>query len=314
MSRFVVGIDGGGTKTLAALASVDGPMTAVRRFATLDPSAGDAWQDELRGIADFVAEHHVTVQASVFGLPLFGEVEAYSERQAAVVAALFPERPLLANDVRVAFDGAFACGPGALILSGTGSMAWASLGLSDSPHVRVGGWGDLFGDEGSAYWIGREALTLVSRHLDGRAACAEFAEGLLAAIGVAPQRLPDWCHGQSNSRAALAALARSVDALAAAGNADAGALIDRAAQELAAQLTTAWRACGGGDPMPWSYAGGTFRSKTLLARMQRHVGTIPQAPRLPPIGGALLRAAQIAGWQTDEAWIARLAEDLKDWQ
>ncbi|MDR3436211.1 BadF/BadG/BcrA/BcrD ATPase family protein [Telmatospirillum sp.] len=314
MSRTILGIDGGGTKTLAALASVDGHISAVRRFATLDPAAEHAWQDELQAIAGFVSDQHATLEASVFGLPMFGEVEAYSERQTAAVTALFPGSPLVANDVRVAFDGAFACGPGALILSGTGSMAWASLGRTDSPHVRVGGWGDLFGDEGSAYWIGREALALVSHHLDGRAAVPEFAEGILAAIGVTSQRLLGWCYGQPNSRTAIAALARSVDALAGAGNADADALIDRAAQELALQLTAAWRACGGGDPMPWSYAGGTFRSKNLLVHLQQHIGSSPKTPRLPPIGGALLRAAQIAGWQTDETWIARLSDDLKDWQ
>ena len=110
---------------------------------------------------------------------------------------------MVVNDVRVAFDGAFACGPGALILSGTGSMAWASLGRPNSPHVRVGGWGDLFGDEGSGYWIGREALTLVSRHLDGRASVPAFAEGLLAAIGVTAEHLLDWCNGQPNRRAGL---------------------------------------------------------------------------------------------------------------
>jgi hypothetical protein len=44
--------------------------------------------------------------------------------------------------------------------------------------------------------------------------------------------------------------------------------------------------------------------------MAARIGRAPTPPRLPPIGGALLAAAQHLGWQPDEAWIGRLAASL----
>jgi len=314
MSPHVLGVDGGGTKTVAALVDADGRPIAIRQFATLDPSIGDGWRDELARIAAFAAQPAGHLQAAVLGLPLHGEIAAYSQAQLDSVARLFPAGAVVENDVRVAFDGAFACGPGALILSGTGSMAWASLGGSANRHVRVGGWGELFGDEGSSYWIGREALALASRHLDGRTSAAAFAEGLLAAIGVGPTELAGWCYGLPNRRAGVARLAAFVDAFAEKGDPDAIALLRRAADELANQLETAWRLCDGGPVMRWSYAGGAFRSRRLAELMIERIGSPPIGPRLPPIGGAVIRAAQLAGWPTNEGWIARLADSVGDWR
>ena len=53
------------------------------------------------------------------------------------------------------------------IVAGTGSIAYGEYA---GRHARAGGWGDLFGDEGSAFWIAREGLRLFSRMSDGRAA------------------------------------------------------------------------------------------------------------------------------------------------
>ncbi len=60
------------------------------------------------------------------------------------------------SDVEAAYLGALGDGPGVLLLAGTGSMA---LGRDARGRwVRAGGWGPLLGDEGSAFWIGREWL------------------------------------------------------------------------------------------------------------------------------------------------------------
>lgn len=309
MSGLVLGVDSGGTKTVAILVAPDASIVSLRHLPSLDPTAGGDWAAEIAALAATVGD--VDLQASAFGLPFHGEVDEYTEAQVAAVRLHFPQHPVVENDVRIAFDGAFACGPGALILAGTGSMAWASLAEPDSPHVRVGGWGDIFGDEGSAYWLGREVLTLLSRHIDGRQPSPTFAARMFGAMDIKADQLMVWCYGLESRRSGIAGLARHVTALAAQGDEVAERLLERAAIELSEQLLIAWRRCGGTAPIRWSYAGGVFNAAAILDQMTVRLGTSPSSPRLPPVGGAALRAARLAGWAVNDAWIDRLGTALR---
>ena len=70
------------------------------------------------------------------------------------------------NDLECSHAGALGGADGISLVAGTGSMTW---GTWQGRAVRCGGWGEVFGDEGSAYWIAREGLALFSRMSDGRA-------------------------------------------------------------------------------------------------------------------------------------------------
>jgi len=309
MSDLVLGVDSGGTKTVAALVAPDAGIVSLRHLPSLDPTADGDWIAGIAALATAVGD--ADLRASAFGLPFHGEVDEYTEAQIAAVRLHFPNNAIVENDVRIAFDGAFACGAGALILAGTGSMAWASLGEPDSPHVRVGGWGDIFGDEGSAYWLGREVLALLSRHIDGREPSPAFAGRMFAAMGIQQNQMMAWCYGLDSRRSGIAGLARHVTTIAANGDGVAGRLIERAAAELSEQLAVAWRRCGGTAPVRWSYAGGVFNAPAILDHMAVRLGTPPSVPRLPPVGGAVLRAARLAGWAVDDAWVDRLDGALR---
>ncbi|KQS82342.1 MULTISPECIES: N-acetylglucosamine kinase [unclassified Rhizobium] len=302
----VLGLDSGGTKTLAAIADQDGQVLRQWTGPGFDPMAGDQWVDHLRTVADVLGEGQ-SIAAVVLGLPLHGEVDAISERQRAVAASVFDCPHLVLNDVEVACDGAFAGEDGVLVLSGTGSMAWAKVG---GKNLRSGGWGDAFGDEGSAYWIGRQALSMATQALDGRRDGPEFARTILAACGVDETQLIGWAYGQDNARSGFADLARTVDALADAGDATAIAILEEAAEFLA-DLGFAARRAFGQPSLAWSHAGSVFRSRLIRQEVERHLGS-PMAPRLPPVGGALWRAAKLAGWPADAGFIRSVAAHFKN--
>jgi N-acetylglucosamine kinase-like BadF-type ATPase len=103
----------------------------------------------------------------------------------------------------------------------------------------------------------------------------------------------------------VASLSVIVDRVAQAGDPDARALINQAADELAKHVTAIAPHCG--PSANWTYAGGTFASAILLDALTARIGRPPVPPRLPPIGGALLAAAMKLGWPTDAAFIERLA-------
>lgn len=313
MAGLVLGIDGGGSKTLAALADAEGQVLRMVRGAGVNPVDNPRWRQELETTVAALGAELGEVAAVTAALPAYGEVAALSRAQQSAVADLFGAVPArLVNDVDGAQFGAFAGGPGILMLSGSGSMIWARDATGAS--WRVGGWGEAIGDEGSAFWIGMRAIALVSQDIDGRAQAPGLRAALFGHLGlgsVAPMdSLTAWVAGLPHRRSGVAALAELVAARAAAGDVDAVAILEAAADELARHVTAIARQVSGGADLPWSYAGGTLRSPLLLAAVARRIGRPPLPPRLPPIGGALLHAARRAGWATDDTWIDRLAAVL----
>jgi len=307
----VVGIDGGGSKTLIAAADAGGNVIALKRGDATSPLETAGWQDALAAqLRPFLATPGL--RAAAAALPAYGEVEAVSAAQRGLIADLcgdVPQRVL--NDVDAAHIGAFAGGPGILILAGTGSMAWArdAAGVS----FRTGGWGEVIGDEGSGFWIGKRVLEAVSQSLDGRAEPTALVDAVFAQLALSTSdrigSLEGWAASLANPRSAIAALAPLATHHATEGDAAARAIIHAAAGELVRHVETLERKLG--DPaLSWSYAGGMFASAVLRNAVTARIGRPPQAPLLPPIGGALLAAAQHLGWQPDTGWIEHLAHSL----
>jgi N-acetylglucosamine kinase len=312
----VLGLDGGGTKTLSALADETGHVVEMVHGPSLDPTAAQDWPDLLSHQLTRTLKESEAPAAAVLGLSFHDEIQHLTAMQDEVAAGLLPNSLVVVeNDVRIAFDGAFASGGGILLLAGTGSMAWASLKGSNDRHYRIGGWGDVFGDEGSAFWIGRESLTIASQALDGRLPEAKpFAQALLQGLSVPADGLIDWIYSIGNQRTAIADIARLTAAMAVSGCATAGAIIDLACDHLARHVAAAEQCLDrpGGRRADWSYAGGVFTNAAILDGVCRRVGSLPVDPVLPPIGGAVLHAARLAGWPVNTAFIGRLKASLQD--
>nr|WP_244974567.1 BadF/BadG/BcrA/BcrD ATPase family protein [Gluconobacter cerinus] len=307
----IAAIDGGGSKTLLVVLRQDGTVAASRQTGGTNPFDQPLWRERLTGLLQALP---VETQSVGLGLAGYGESETLCARQKNAVSENLRDIPYsLTNDVDMACSAAFGGQPGILLLSGTGSMAWASDAAGK--HCRVGGWGSLFGDEGSAYEIGRNALALLTHILDGRnTQDASFLAPFTAAMGLpsSPElctpALLEWYGTLEHPRSAVAALARHVSVLAEDGCVPAMALLDQAASDLATHILAARRKMPGLD-LPWSYAGGTLQSAYLRNAIARQCGA-PRPPLLPPIGGGLISAARQAGWAADTHWIQSLSRTL----
>ncbi len=305
--ELILGIDGGGSKVLVTLADKDGRILRTALGGGVNPMDNPDWRQELeRRIEPFRNEPGLAAVGAA--LPAYGEVAHLSSLQKRCIDEAFPDiRRTVLNDVDAAHLGAFAGRPGILVLSGTGSMSWARNGAGAS--ARVGGWGDVIGDEGSSYWIGREALHLISQSLDGRAKPTALAKAVYEHLELdmsdPVNALGGWISGLARPRAGIAALSVLVDRAASKGDEAAIDLIDRSAQELAKHHWAISGHCETGTD--WTYAGGTFSSRLLLEAVERRIGRRAVSPVLPPIGGALLAAAQLLDWQLDERWFGQIA-------
>ena len=321
MPEWILGLDGGGTKTLLALANKNGDVLGPFVGTGINPFDQPNWKNELEALLADCPVKREEIAFSSFGLPGYGESVAINAQQLEVVKNFAGEHSVALNDVAVAFNGALAGKPGVLILAGTGSMAWAGNG---SAQTRVGGFGDGFGDEGSGYWIGQRALQKLSWTLDGRLEDDRYRETMLEAIGAGDiEGLIAWFYGLEHRRSRVAALAKSLDQLADAGNLTAKNILLEAANLLAAHGKTAWKKLELQPGSSISYAGSVFKSRTVRETVRHQLEDLGrwQAPLASPIAGALIDAATRAGWTTDSNsndsnwnalnWIERINTTLK---
>ncbi|MBP2449180.1 N-acetylglucosamine kinase [Rhizobium leguminosarum] len=305
--ELILGIDGGGSKVLVALADRSGRILRSSRGLGVNPMDNPNWLEELeQHLLPFRNEPKLMAVAA--GLPAYGEVARLSALQCDAIQRAFPNAlSQVLNDVDAAHLGAFGGNPGILILSGTGSMAWARN--ENGRSARTGGWGDLIGDEGSSHWIGRRALNLISQSLDGRAAATALSTALFDQLRIDPadpmNGLGDWVSSLSNPRAEIAAISALVDRVACDGDEGAIGLLEQAADELSKHHRAISEHCDA--KADWTYAGGTFSSRLLLGALERGIGKPPAPPKLPPIGGALLAAAQLLDWPLNVGWVGQIA-------
>jgi glucosamine kinase len=298
--KYAAGIDGGQSSTVAVVGDERGRILASGRAGPADEIGATPeslrLRDALRAALDDARARAGLPEETVFAAVVAG-VSGYRGRVYGRAPELPAERFVLMHDAPIALAGALAGEPGVVVISGTGSVIYARDAHGNAQ--TLGGWGFLFGDEGSAFWIAREALALLMRaHDDGasalaaetRAACEFFGTRSLRALAHA------FYHG-ALGRDRLAAFAPTVlrfDSFRAIADAGAGRL---------AALTQ--RAVEAGAPATVALIGGTFADppfrERVSARIRKAVpGVQIVRPRYEPAAGALLLAYRELGIPAQE--------------
>jgi N-acetylglucosamine kinase-like BadF-type ATPase len=174
---FVLGIDGGGTKTLGLLTDLNGRVLARGVGGASNPQvvgftqAAGVVLKVMRDCCRRVGCHPKHLKAIVVGLAGVGREldrrRAENEIRKLGQKTNVPLKNLrVESDARIALEGAFGGESGIVLISGTGSIGFAKD--PDGSVHRVGGWGRTIGDEGSGFAVGRAALIAIARAIDGR--------------------------------------------------------------------------------------------------------------------------------------------------
>ena len=316
-----MGIDGGGTKTDFVLIDRGGRVRARHQEGSLyylEIGLDAAAQTLQRGVVATLRDANVAladVEYAFVGVPAHGEDSALAPRLDALPAgALAAGRYRCGNDMLCSWAGSLAGGDGISVIAGTGSMAY---GEANGHAARTGGWGELFSDEGSAYWIARQGLTLFSRMSDGRSPRGPLYDVFRSSLGVA-QDLDLCAHvygsGQGG-RTDVARFALKVHDAAQQGDAQAIAIYAAAAGELA-DIVVATRTAlrvPASQSLDVSYSGGVFNSRKLVlepfadALARSGLAFRLTTTRYSPVVGAALFAARCHGTPLDAAALAVLS-------
>lgn len=308
----LVGVDGGASKTRAAVVSSTGLVLAtasVRSSSAYHREPEEAAAVVVAAAREALATSGVGEPIDALGAGLAGADDPAIREQliGALTRANIARIVHVDHDAAAALAGGTALAPGVVIISGTGSIAF---GVDEhGRRARAGGWGPLLDDEGSGYSIGRAVLRAAMRAHDGRGAPTLVADAVRARFGIASlTALKAAVRGASiDEIASIAPLA--IDA-AAAGDPVAARILERAGDGLAAMVAAVARALGWmQNRFTLVATGGVLGEEGPVAGLMmkaldaRACPAVLTPARFPPEIGAALLAARAAGVET--AWRER---------
>jgi N-acetylglucosamine kinase-like BadF-type ATPase len=299
---LVLGIDGGATKTAAALLDLEAERVYLGEAG---PSNADAVGSEaaLANLEEAVGEVRTAARVEdgigAAVIAVAGTVSPRVERDVSRVFGL--DHVYVINDVVAAWAVGTLCKPGIAVISGTGSHVFGvnAAGLS----WRTGGWGHVLGDEGSGYWLGLHGLKAALAYRDASGPETVLLGEALAEYDLeAIEDLPTIFYGKPLTKDEIARFAMRVEQAAQGGDEVAADLFEQAGRDLAVQIRGVVDSLGlGPEPFLVALVGSVLHGSPILrARLEEHVAAFaPRAefvvPQLPPIAGSLLLAVRAEG-------------------
>jgi glucosamine kinase len=301
-ARYVLGVDGGATKTLAAVLDLE---SRALYLALGGPSNEDAVGTNAAVHAVLSAADGAIERAGIAPEELGAAVLAIAGTDTGAIAKHVrlarTDDWIVINDVVGAWATATGAGPGVAAISGTGSNVFG-VG-PDGRAWRSGGWGHLLGDEGSGYWIGIESIKAALRDRDASGpptALTEVAPAFFDVLSI--EALAVHVYAKPLSKAEISAFAIETARLAESGDEVACELYQRGASELGRQIAAVIDRTGlQGSSFPVGLIGSAFKAGAVFVEpLELFVREHAPAARLsvvemPPVGGSLLLAARACG-------------------
>jgi len=315
---YVIGIDGGGTRSRGLAVNMNGEVWAAAEgealnFNTLsDRSFYTAWHELVRRLRRAVGPGR-TLDYTVIGTASLADFPQEDDERRLWGGRRPTPNVAFVGDALMALKGATGGGPGLLVVAGTGSVA---VRLDAKRRFRLsGGLGPLVrGDPGSAFWMGSEALAAAALEAAAHTRPTPFTRAVCHALGVARiEQVPTTIYDVEDGVRRVAALAGKLAASPWARRAPFENIQRRAGKELAELVWPLWpKGYGGGE----LYVAGSVLERNTRVRtaLQKRLSELVgqpvsvKHPRLDAVRGAVLWAWEALGVSVEEVMIRKLAE------
>jgi N-acetylglucosamine kinase-like BadF-type ATPase len=300
--RWLLGIDGGATKTLAAVLDLE--QRAIH-LAHAGPSNEDAVGSRAAVAALLDVAEEAMQRAGIAAEQLAAAVLAVAGTDTDAIVRhvrAVHEDWIVVNDVVGAWAAATGAQPGIGAISGTGSNVFG-VG-PDGRAWRVGGWGHLLGDEGSGYWLGVESIRAALHDRDGSGPQTALSEAVAEFFGTrGVEALASLVYSKPLSKSEIAAFTVETCRLAEQGDAVARELYSRGAELLAGQVAVVARETGlvQAESFPLGLIGSVFKAGPLFAEplaaavRESAPGAQVAIVEMAPVGGSLQLALRACG-------------------
>ncbi|MDR2505496.1 MAG: hypothetical protein LBD16_05250 [Oscillospiraceae bacterium] len=276
MTPYLIGIDGGGTNARLVAVDIAGSVLGNCRgkSTNIESNPPEVVRENLRALFTefFVGSGCAPKLCKGVCLGTAGvDTQDTKETVEGLLTSLnLPFPSLVVNDAEIALAGQTEGKPGIILISGTGSIG---LGVNAQGEVhRVGGYGYLVSDEGSSYWVAKEAIAASLRSFDRIGPDTRLLAMLENALKLpAFDKIIDFVY--TTNKSDIARLAPLVPDAAAEGDEIAADIMKRASIHLcnmAAALAERLNMCG--QPYPLVYSGGFLtNTPSLVEALRRDV-------------------------------------------
>ncbi len=304
--KYLIGIDGGGTKTDSAITDLSGNI--------IHQTTGKASNFLVVGIEEAVENIFALIEENLFKLEgdfadvkqiVIGAAGAGRKEDAQLLEKSFKDYAdqqgvhfkgvKVVSDAHIALEGAFPDSAGCILIAGTGSILF---GKDEKGIIhRVGGFGRLIGDEGSGYSIGRKALNAVSKESDGRGEATLISELLNAKMNSSSST--SIINEVYKENLDVASVAKIVIEAAEEGDMIAEDILDEEADELVLHIKSLLDKIHT-DKLNVAFSGSLLDNKNFYSALlrQKIKSTLPKVeivkPAASPVSGAILLAKRLA--------------------
>lgn len=303
MREFFLGVDGGQSSTTALIGDENGSVLGAGSGGPCNHVGAAEGNAKLslavrECVAKACEQARIDPDRVHFRAACFGMSGGPADKRAVLSRILSAGELVVTDDASIALSGALAGAPGVVTISGTGTIAFGRN--AQGRAARAGGWGYIFGDEGSGFDLVRQAIRAALRFEEGWGPATVLRDRLMAATHATDAN--DMVHLMYTldwPRSRAAKLAKLVDQAAANGDTVARELLTHAAQQLASlSAAVASQLWLSGETVDVAYIGGVFRSRILLDCYRSSIeaaGYRCAPPLFPAAGGALFEAYRAVG-------------------
>ena len=241
LSGYLLGLDGGGTKTVVNIADIQGKV-----LKTFTGGAININGESEKNVAENFSEIFKTAQSAGYAAEAcrglcIGTAGISNPKVQPLVTrivqqAWYPVTPLVVGDHQTALAGAINGTVGIILIAGTGSICYGVNGVGE--EKRTGGFGYLIDDEGSGYAIGRGILQAIVRAYDTRQDATLLTELVFHKLGITTvQDLTGFLYNETINKRELAALAPCLPTACEQGDRAALSIVEYAVAELVSMVT-----------------------------------------------------------------------------
>lgn len=317
--RYMIGVDGGATGTVAVLADEQGTIlhaaqaSASNYIAVGEASAGQALHQVIQRLvleAGYRLEDCVAATFGLAGLNNDADARAY---RGLIDPIGLGGTVHVENDIVIAWAAATGCKPGVVVIAGTGSSAFGVNAKGE--RIKSLGWDYVLADQGSGYWIGLQGIRAAIKAWDGRIAETPLVDYMIQHYNLSrPEDMLTLAYMPDFEKPQIASFSKYVSVSAEQGDTAAIDILRQAGEELGQAVCAVIQRLGiATEAFTVGLIGGAFRSGEYLTA-PFHAKVLALAPhahiepaRYPPVIGAVIYSHYQNGTLTDEV-VTRLAE------
>jgi len=295
--EFFIGIDGGGTKTIAALANEKGKILKEIEIGPTNPNK-IGFQRTILNLRKLLFRISKKASIKLAYLGLAGGLERDKEKREEIKRELqkFFNFPIFVDgDQRIAFRAATDEKDGIVVISGTGSIA---VGWKGNKEEICGGWDWLIGDQGSGFWVGKKVLQECVKFLDGRISKFSLKDVIFDHFKI--KKDVDFykiCYCE-DFVLKVASISKVIDEMAKRGDYFSKSILVKAGEEVSRMAISVIKKLRfEKEKFPVVFVGGMFKSKIFERKVKRSINKVAKKTKFillkqKPVIGAIKLAIE----------------------